>query len=239
MKSQTCRLVLGICTSAAFIVVLSSRIGWGADGDAKKAPESKTLTGKNPNGDVLVFTDGRIWKNVTVEQLRAKGESEKRIFIVKVKDVPPGEENGEYTYFKSIALRTDQLEMPQAEDVRDFKELTRTGKMKRRPEKPLPAIGELFGDQFLLVWEDEFDPPKVSIKYSKQMTRRTRDGTESIFKSHERVTITHVVISGSDIHCLVRSNTLEDDTLLDGWYSGIDEILFSRMPDKRALRRPL
>src|SRR5438552_11285748 len=43
----------------------------GADPDTKP-PEAKTLIGKNPAGDVVTFVDGTIWKNVTVEQFRAK-----------------------------------------------------------------------------------------------------------------------------------------------------------------------
>lgn len=76
----------------------------------------RILSGKHPGGDVVHWADGSIWTDVKIESFALDEENGGKTPTLRIQDVPPRFQPGEFAHFLSAALRTSDLSVPAVEN---------------------------------------------------------------------------------------------------------------------------
>lgn len=189
---------------------------------AQQSPESKGKLGSNTNGDVVVWCDGSVWKQVTVKKMEVTTMSEKKVATLSITNVPAGFQAGIYSNFVGVALRSSKAVMPAVRAPRLMTEVFRKGLPTIRSTKDLPALGAKFEDLCLFAWEPAIERLLIKPEYAGQVTK---DGKP--LGAQFKVTVTHLAVSGGSVFCLIRK-TSADHAFDEGWYADIDGVYFRR-----------
>lgn len=189
---------------------------------AQQSPEFKVKLGSNVNGDVVVWSDGSVWKQVTVEKMDVTTKSEKKVATLSISNVPAGFQAGKYSNFVGVALRSTKAKIPMVRDPRLMTEVFRKGIPTIRSTKDLPALDAKFEDICLFAWEPAVERLPFKPEYIGQVEK---DGKP--LGAQFKVTVTHLTISGGAVSCLIRK-TIADHAFDEGWYTDIDGVYFGR-----------
>ncbi|MEI6070771.1 MAG: hypothetical protein WCS31_03180 [Verrucomicrobiae bacterium] len=214
-----------IATRAALVFVAIFILLFPAQGADTNKNATNVLVGTNPKGDLIEWADGTVWTNVTIEDIDFDRTQSKPQPVLKIKDGPKGMEAGERRdRFRAIGLRSsapvtakvsNPLPLQKARDQSDKPLLTDLPKLARAE-----SWADMCATKWLSEWNGRFAQPENSLK-------ATLKGLSVPVYIQTRVTIPVVRFDGDTLYALVR-NTGGNAGIVDGWFSGIETLIFGR-----------
>lgn len=223
MATVNRNLYLGVRLSSelAFVFALAGLYTFQSCSQAQTKPSSEILVGSHPGGDVVHWSDGTVWKQVTVMAVQVKDLGQGQQVRLEITNVPSGFKTGLFTNFVSVAMRSEE------DVIRPIKEAISVTKLYTqgyapRPAANLPSVKADFSDMYLCPWQPAWDAQGVDSEDILK-TRNPKDGKPKLMQVN--VVITHLAVEQGKLYCLVRRSKT-NKTSIEGWYTDIEVVVF-------------
>lgn len=191
---------------------------------AHAADTKKLAEGSDPNGDTVQWSDGTTWARVTISKLEVRGDSGSNTARLDITNVPPGFRAGWFTNFTSVALR-GEASPPARTNAISALHLYTAG-YTPPSFRDMPTLKRQYKDIYACPWQDAWSRLTFMPENSAQAKM-----DDKLVLLQFGVVVTHLSVERSQVYCLVRRHSA-NKSAIEGWFSGINTVLFGREPDK-------